>query len=302
MRRRLAQSLTNRLLREDRPGGWFTAKLRTALSRWGGDPPVEAIIAGQMLRLPLSHELPHYRKRFPSYCENLGQLAGLVAAAGGGTMIDVGANVGDSAAIVKAHAPGMAVLCVDADPTYVQLLHTNTARWPDVHVAAPVLLAERTQVMAGSMTGLGGTSHFHGGSDSLAHAVCLDDLLVEYSQFDSPALIKSDTDGFEDRVLRGAEDTLRRARPVLFLEYDPRMLSRAGSSGLEMLRWLESLGYERLALYDNFGMLLLRCPLVDRVMLADLHAYVAGGRGAFPYYDVVVTRSEHAEIMEALTM
>ena len=62
-----------------------------------------------------------------------------------------------------------------------------------------------------------------------------------------PDIIKIDVEGWEPKVLAGAEKVLRERRPVLFSEVNPKMLSAAGSSVRELLSLLRSLGYD---LYD----------------------------------------------------
>ena len=97
----------------------------------------------------------------------------------------------------------------------------------------PVLLGARTEDVTGGLVGGGGTSRFAVASGGTTPAVRLDDLVAERDRFSAPALLKSDTDGFEDQVLRGATSVLSHG-PVLFLEYDPRLLRAAGSDGLEI--------------------------------------------------------------------
>jgi len=298
VRARIAQSLTDGRLADRRSSD----RTRRALVRRGGDPAVEVDIDGARLKLPLSHALPTYRRAYPSYSENLGEVARLVADTGGQTMIDVGANIGDSAAIVKAYAPNMAILCIDADPAYLPFLRSNTTQWPDIEIAAPVLLAERTEDVPGSMTRARGTSRFVASSPGTVAAVSLDDLVTERSRFATPALLKSDTDGFEDHVLRGATSILSATGPVLFLEYDPTLLRDSGSDGREMLAGLRSFGYERIAFYDKFGKLMVRCALDDEVLLRDLDAYAAGNtERTMDHYDVVVVTPEFSSVVDALT-
>jgi FkbM family methyltransferase len=56
-------------------------------------------------------------------------------------------------------------------------------------------------------------------------------------------LIKIDVDGFEGRVFRGAVETLRRDRPVLFFECDPAGMKRLGDATEELFDQLDRLGY-----------------------------------------------------------
>jgi FkbM family methyltransferase len=296
VKHRLAQALTDRRLVGRR---WN--RVRRALVARGGDPSVEFDLDGTALQLPLSHRLPDYRRDFALFSANLGEVARLVADLGGRTMIDVGANVGDSVAIVKARAPEMAILCVEADPEYVPFLRTNTARWADVEIAAPVLLAERTGARAGALNRSHGTTRFVASQADSYATTSLDDLLRQRSRYSTPALLKSDTDGFEGYVLSGASSLLATVRPVLFLEYHPALLRAAGSDGLEILAGLRTFGYDRIAFYDKFGVLLVRCRLADEALLGDLHAYAATNpERRVDHFDVVVVTPEYHPVVDGL--
>lgn len=58
-----------------------------------------------------------------------------------------------------------------------------------------------------------------------------------------PTIIKIDVEGWEFEVLKGAERTLRRDRPSLFLSLHPRALQELQTSPEEVLRWLRERGY-----------------------------------------------------------
>lgn len=64
-------------------------------------------------------------------------------------------------------------------------------------------------------------------------------------------LIKVDVEGAEVRVLRGAENTIRANKPVMFVECWPEGLQAAGDSVQGLFDWLASLGY-RVKMIDEF--------------------------------------------------
>jgi FkbM family methyltransferase len=69
------------------------------------------------------------------------------------------------------------------------------------------------------------------------------DALVEELHLPRVDFIKLDVDGFEGRVLHGAERTLTQYRPVIFFELTPAAVATTGYEAIALLRWLESLGY-----------------------------------------------------------
>jgi hypothetical protein len=56
-------------------------------------------------------------------------------------------------------------------------------------------------------------------------------------------LIKIDVEGYELHVLRGSLQTLKRCRPVLFIELDDNNLRDQGDSAQSLVKYLEELGY-----------------------------------------------------------
>src|SRR3954466_4260771 len=85
-------------------GPWEQRLLRTALRliRHLGDPAVRISSNGRPIYLPISHDLPLHRSSHPGYSTNLARIAACMAARFDDlAVIDVGANVGDSLALLR---------------------------------------------------------------------------------------------------------------------------------------------------------------------------------------------------------
>ena len=92
-----------------------------------GDPLVRYELDGHTLWLPISHELPLYRSDLPEYSRNVGRIAACVAEQYADfTLVDIGANIGDTLAVVRSfrHFP---VLCVEGEDRFFSILKLNAA-------------------------------------------------------------------------------------------------------------------------------------------------------------------------------
>lgn len=233
-----------------------------------GDPLVRYRIGGIELELPLSHELPFYRKDHPRYAENVGRIAAEL----GGPVVDIGANVGDTAAVIRAASP-VPILCVEGDDRFFAILRRNAERFD------PPVELEHAYVDAPARAGVErgrGTARLVGG-DATVRTRTLGEILADHPRFAEPALVKIDTDGYDVPILLAELDLLERLKPALFFEYDPYL----GADPV-VFRRLAEIGYATVHVYENTGELA-RVAALDE----DIHsAYV--GHGGARYADILV--------------
>lgn len=71
------------------------------------------------------------------------------------------------------------------------------------------------------------------------------DLLVAQGEVEPPDVVKIDVEGFEVRVVRGMQETLRRCRPVVLLELHPREIVELGDDPDDLDALLAAAGYRR---------------------------------------------------------
>jgi len=148
------------------------------------------------------------------------------------TFVDVGAHYGYFSLLAsRLVGPGGSVLSIEASPGNFRLLRTNVAGSPNIypfHVAAssgggktdfyefPPLYAEYNSFNAEQYR----SEPWY--ADNLPSSVTVGcrplDAVIEETGT-SPDVIKIDVEGAEDRVLAGAEQLLRRASPLIVMEY-----------------------------------------------------------------------------------
>lgn len=219
--------------------------------RW--NPEVRVRVGTRRLAMPWAHALPFHLARYPHYDAALPRLAAALAAREPGLrVIDVGANIGDTASLLRERGP-MPILAIEADEEYFGLLQRN-ARELDGVTCVRALLAETDAAAdepAAALTKTAGTAHVAAGG-----GVTLDTLLRSHPEFARAGLLKIDTDGFDLRVLRGAARLLAEAAPVVFVEWSPRHWeTHGGSAPRDVFPLLRAAGYGTLAYYDNEGWL-----------------------------------------------
>ncbi|MCC6641486.1 MAG: FkbM family methyltransferase [Deltaproteobacteria bacterium] len=176
----------------------------------------------------------------------------------GGTAIDVGANIGFMT-LHMADCVGAAGRVVSFEPTtwaYDRLVANLALN--DMRQVSPERAglsdreARHDEVLVPYSYPLVGDRPFM--KDSIV--VVRLDRYFEDHPIDRLDFIKCDTDGWEAHVLRGASATLRRFRPALLLEINPRGLVEQGESVRSLVSLLGDLGYglhheEDLAPFDD---------------------------------------------------
>jgi FkbM family methyltransferase len=269
------QSLSGKVLSR------LIGRINSRLSKLG-DPLVIYELDGYKLLMPISHKLPIYRKKYPDYSSNLGRIAReITLMSPGATAIDIGANIGDSVAIIR-HQCFMPILCIEGNEHFLEVLKRNVAVFGGGVQVFGGYVAMETGAIEATASSVDGSAHLRrvtGTGLPPISAKSLQDIIREFPDFRRPRLVKVDTDGFDAAILRGALAMLCENRPVVFFEYDPFFLSANGDSGLSLLNQLRGIGYSKALVYDNFGDYILSVDSDDLPKWRDLDAYFSGRRG-----------------------
>jgi FkbM family methyltransferase len=254
--------------------------------------------------IPWSHRLPEFVHKFPSYGANLMQVADVALRSSDPRLvIDIGANVGDSALALR-HHNGAAVLAVEGDPYWLDYLNRNVVADADVVVEPSLIVSRELLEQSLSPRRLGGTTTFVAAAADSASTGCrsitAEELVRRHPRFAAAGLVKSDTDGFDTRIVPLLAAALQPAHPVLFFEYDSAISRTAGDPRPEDV-WsrLAALGYATIAVWDNIGKPLGDTTVAD--MAREPEVFDALMReNPYAYWDVAVVHEDSPSVAEGI--
>ncbi len=170
-------------------------------------------------------------------------------------IIDVGVNVGSTLLNFAKICPDGFVFGFEPDVNSISKAERNL-KLNEFHNAAIIKKGLGDQNVRARLYkvngGNAGQNRFLNSADSKligesnyneAEIIKLDDF-VEEKGLDRIDLIKIDVEGFELNVLKGAEQSLRKFSPVLFIELMDANLTLQGENSKSLICFLERLGYE----------------------------------------------------------
>jgi FkbM family methyltransferase len=295
--RRLDQSILNALVETPVNGLRSRARFQALrgvrrLRLFLSDPVVKYSLGTRDLLLPLSHELPSYRRAFPEYALNLGKVAfHLRRKYADLTMIDVGANVGDSAAIIRMHCDHP-ILCIEGEGGFFRLLAANARNLGEIELEQTFLGAPGDHV--GSVhTGRGNARVILGSASGKENICTLGEVLSRHPRFAVSKLVKLDAEGFDCRIIACESEFLSRSKPVLFFEYYPACCEMAGQQAFPVFARLGEMGYATVLIYQNVGRYLTSLQLHQVRELASFHRYISDPQG---FCDIVAFHSEDLDV------
>jgi FkbM family methyltransferase len=165
----------------------------------------------------------------------------------GAVICDVGANFGYYSISLGAFLnPNGRVFAFEPHPKTRIHLERNIAlnQLGGVITAVPYALSDALgSASMSNRKGNTGAAYVSQSGDTKIELITLDSFCAEYqpSRLD---FVKIDVEGFEARVLRGGEHSLRTFHPMLLIELMPEQLERAGSTAAEVASLLRDYGYE----------------------------------------------------------
>jgi FkbM family methyltransferase len=249
------------------------------------------------LHIPAGHSLPLFTTYYPHYDRFLPLLAAQVPA--NETIVDVGANIGDSLFAMLPHHKGPYVL-VEGSPFFLNFLARNLDLL-DAETRQSISLAP---LLAGTGSLTGDLSHTDARTATRVTSQTpsiptqtLDEILESKGKI---GLLKADTDGFDWDVLLSAQGVLARDQPLLFWENE--VFENEQREGyLQLYDKLFALGYNHFAVFDNYGVLMLETDNPKALAtLCDYLLLMNKGKATrtFFYVDVLAYTDTRADIAQ----
>lgn len=238
-------------------------------------------IRNRMAVLPDDHLLPAYQREHPTYDMMFDAIyAAIGAYAPDRYFVDVGANVGDTA-IVMRHNAENPILCIEGYSRFLLYLRENVEGLSDIRIAPSFVGIDELDGPVGFLSH-GGTGRLVVGSRPDAEAtsapttVPLKSILeAEGALRSGIALFKTDTDGMDAFILREFLK-LDRRDAALFFECDVRQTileERGQTAWRAVFGTLRDRGYS-LLIFDNYGYQIASCSPEQYAVVTGLIAYI----------------------------
>ena len=250
--------------------------------------------------LPFDHLMPEYQKNFAKYDRFLPHLVQHLSS--DATVVDIGANVGDTLAGMVEKNPYSSFVCIEPDNEFFSYLVDNIDRIkrmrPQLNVLAVQALVGKT-ISGASLVGVGGTKHAVVNDKGGIKSQLLDEILAELPDVSNVRLLKSDVDGFDYDVIDSSFSTINKYGPMVFLEcfcefdYQKEGYKKTLSS-------LEICGYIDWTVFDNFGEFVLRTNDVGIVFQLIEYVWVQRNRKTTQkiyYFDILASRDSDKNLI-----
>jgi FkbM family methyltransferase len=228
------------------------------------------------ITLPFRHDLPIIRRTYAYYDSAIGRIPKyLTQKYSNFQAIDIGANVGDTAIVIKAQLD-IPILCIEADNFYYQLLLLNTKNINRLsYEQCFVGDLNENKLKLVSYKGTARLVETNLSGDPI-HFKTLLEIMENHKEFNNVKYLKIDTDGYDCKIIRSNLDYLKINRPVIFFEYDPYFLDQLDDDGLSVFNSLKEIGYQKLLIYDNTGVYLISLEIENKKALEELNTYFSG--------------------------
>jgi FkbM family methyltransferase len=209
-------------------------------------------------------------------------------------VVDVGANVGDTVALLETNLPGMCrYLCIEPDDSFHECCRLNTRTNARVTLLKCFVgdTGPSGLVIDQGHAGTGKTRVVNEGDTGTAQrALTLDEVCAGLRVVD---VIKVDTDGFDFKVIRSGAGILRKHHPLLLFEWTPSLWEAQGEDSLAVFDFLARLEYSHFAFFADNGFFYASVAIPDTATLASLRIASLARDGVDNlYFDVLAGPAE----------
>ncbi len=183
-----------------------------------------------------------------------------------GTIIDIGANIGDTAALIATYSKSRLIL-VETSDYFFEILARNVKQFPNEVVLKKTMISNGRGV-SGSLHYRSGTAYFH--ESGVGKVQIKTERLADVAD-GKTHFVKVDTDGFDAEILSGSLDWLAAEHPAIVFESEIRD-DKALLAANGLVDDLRKIGYEYFTVWDDPGLHIVSTSSVD--VLKDLNHYL----------------------------
>lgn len=189
------------------------------------------------------------------------------------SMIDIGANVGAVVLCVYDHLKQGSYLAIEGNKNFTNLLRKNLTQIPNASLKETFLSdqIEAIKIDVHTSASTGNVQPSQTGTEE--KFTTLDEIYSNHQQ--GVNFIKIDTDGYDYKILRGFNQTLKANHNlILYFEYSPihQVLHRVESKPEEIFNYLAGFGYDTFYFYDKAGLLFAKIDL-NQDLITQLSRY-----------------------------
>jgi FkbM family methyltransferase len=212
-----------------------------------------------------------------------------------GTIVDIGANIGDTASIIASHTSNKMIL-IEASNYYFRFLQDNSRKIPNQTVVVNAFIGDGT-VQSGELKHWGGTAHFEAGSDRNQLSIATKKLRDVVD--DKVVFIKIDTDGFDYKIINDSLDYLKEKLPSIIFEGMIRSSADLEQANEVLVKLIE-IGYTHFLIWDDPGFFITSTNSL--ATLKDLNRYLFAiwsfeqTKKSISNYDILCLKADDADI------
>lgn len=214
-------------------------------------------------------------------------------------VIDIGANIGDTIAMLLSDNPEYEIISIEGDDKYFKILTENFGKNEKVTIVKN-FLSDHSETIQIDIDRSEGTLKLNNSikNKSKIELITLDKMIDQKlnCKLDNLKLIKIDTDGFDNKIIRGSKDIISKYKPVIFFEYDSKLLKDNNENGVDIFIKLEKSNYTDFIFFDNYGRFLISVKAGNKMAIEQLCHYINDRKGGFAYYDIAAFHNEDSDI------
>ncbi|MDR2409558.1 MAG: FkbM family methyltransferase, partial [Bacteroidales bacterium] len=164
---------------------------------------------------------------------------------------DIGAAIGDTVLLIKSNCSEMisCFYCIEGDAEFFNYLKINMTPFNNVFCINNILsdISGKTNSLVRIHSG---TASAQGNNE--VTAITFDEIIssLNINQLD---LIKIDTDGYDGKILKGSEKTIKKFMPLIIFEWHPLLCIQTKTDYNEHFSTLKKLNYNNFIWFTKFG-------------------------------------------------